>query len=878
MQYEFGSYTYDTERAQLSGPEGGIALRPITLSVLRHLLENPQRVISHEELLDSVWGRQAVSIGVLSQSIRELRQALGDSARNSTIIETKHKLGYRLLVEPRVLEDANGMAPDPILQKPAAPPSDKARQVPPADQSSRLWRPGWPATVATAFVLVLVLALLAWFGGYPGSGAPAGSDLHTQEILKDGRPREPEARSWYAKGLDALDAGDLADARQHFENVLKREPGSVAAMAGLADTLAKVGDLAQARVLATRAAELSASLPRTSQLRVQAFAATLAYRRTDAINALQALYQLDRGDADAGFRLVEGLIGAGRLAEAGNVLEQLRVDASPLLDRARLALMQARMAGVRGDHAARLVAATEAVGLAESGHARVDALLEQAQAHRFLGEMAAAKSELDQVDGLLAQTPWPAASLRRDLIAATLLREEGRFDEAIAAFRVVASDAESLGQRAAALGAMREAAYVMSQAGDNAGAIDQLDSILGPLQELGDPRELASAMDVLSVANQRAGNLAVAQDLAERALRAYLDADDHSGEAAVRNNLGMMLARSGRPADAQEQWEKAAELFEQGGDRRGKAMSLGNLAVLYARAGRIDAAREANESALGIFRELGATLDVSRLQFNLGVQDRRAGRMASAERRFKEALDGFGAIGAADFRLQVAASLGELYLLRARPAAAQALLDGVAMDDRTDPQRRAAIETARARTFALRGLVESAEAGFREARQLREGAGLEDWVRMSDLDLAELSARQGKLAGAEQATRELRRVLKGAGDANAAVQAGVLLAGLLSAQQRFESSERLLDELEKELAAHPDALLTLRTELLRAALRGDERDAALGRVADRAREAGFELLALRAGELGEGALASRARTELDQRGVAVGSMPSPIAY
>ncbi|MGB0135371.1 tetratricopeptide repeat protein [Dokdonella sp.] len=874
MNYQFASFIYDTHRAQLSGPEGEIALRPITLSVLRHLLENPLRVISHEELLDRVWGRQAVSIGVLSQSIRELRQALGDSARNSAIIETKHKLGYCLLIEPVVIDNANEADAAPSAE--AA--QDSASMVDAPGSSSRPRSLQWGAALGGLVVVASLLAFWAWRSGYLGNDPLTSGSMRAQEILHDSRPQEPEARSWYALGLDALDAGNLVDARMHFEKVLNREPDSVAAMTSLADTLARSGKLAEARILAKQASELSGPLPRTSQLRVQAFAATLEYRRADAINALQALHQLDRGDADAGFRLAEALMGAGRVAEAGNVLEQMQADTSPRLDRSRLALMQARLVGMRGDHAARLVAAIEAVELAENDHARVDALFEQAVAHQYLGEVAAARSDLELVDALLEKTPWPGATLRREMIAATLLREDGRYAEAIAGFESVAKRAASLGQRSTELGARREAAFVMSSAGDSSQAIDSLKSLLGEQEALGDPRELASTMDVLSVASQHAGDQVAAQEMAQQALRAYLDADDQSGEASVRNNLGMMLARSGRAADAQEQWEKAAELFEQGGDRRGKATTLGNLAVLYARSGRVDAAREANESALEAFRELGATLDVSRLQFNLGVQDRRAGRLANAEQRFREAFDGFSAIGATDFRLQVAASLSELLILRAEPDAAQKLLDSIVMDDKVAPQRRAAIATARAHLFALRGSFESAEASFREARQLRAAAGLEDWVRMSDLDLAELSARQGNLAVAEQAARELRRALLAASDANAAVQAGVLLAGLLSAQERFEAAERLLDELEKELVAHPDALLTLRTELLRAAMRSDEREVALGRVAERAREAGFELLALRAAELGEGELGKSARLELDERGLPIGGMPSSIAY
>lgn len=318
MHYQFDAFTYDTQRAQLTGPDGEIALRPITLSVLRHLLENPLRVVSHEELLDKVWGRQAVSIGVLSQSIRELRQALGDSARNSTLIETKHKLGYCLLIEPSLIKGGNGdgAALSPHAQSKSVNPG--AGKVSPSLPQSRPWRFG---PILLVVLIAVPLTIVVWRNGYLASSPAARSNVHSQEILHDGRPREPEARSWYSQGLDALEAGNMSDARVHFENVLKREPDAVAALTGLADTMSRAGNLAQARVLAGRALELSASLPRTSQLRVQAFAATLAYQRADAISALQALYQLDRGDADSGFRLTEALLGAGRVADAGNVIE-----------------------------------------------------------------------------------------------------------------------------------------------------------------------------------------------------------------------------------------------------------------------------------------------------------------------------------------------------------------------------------------------------------------------------------------------------------------------------------------------------------------------------------------------------------------------------
>jgi DNA-binding winged helix-turn-helix (wHTH) protein/Tfp pilus assembly protein PilF len=876
MRYQFGRYLFDTHNAQLSGPDGNISLRPMTVLVLRHLLENAQRLVGHEELLDSVWGRQAVSIGVLSQSIRELRQALGDSARNSSYIETKHKLGYRFLVQPLVLDDANGAEP-----LPARGADNPATDLPvQADRSNAGDLPRSRVVIAAAAAITFAMIVAAgwWLSRSAMNQDEHSNTLFGTEILHDGRPQEPEAAGWYWQGIESLKRSDLRESIAFFERALKREPESVAAMAALADALAQSGDLKSARPWATEAMKRGSVLPRTAQLRLEAFAAGLDYRRDDEVASLQALYRLDPGDGDAGLQLVSALTDAGRISEAAGVLDDLSGRVLPSLDRSRLALASARLASIRGNQTDRLGAARQAEQLAAHLSAKVSARLEQARAELLLGHLDRVGEILVSVDADLKDVPWPAAAQDRQMISATLLREEGKFDASIAAFDKAAADALTLGNHSSAIAASREAGYVMIRAGRAADAVARLESLRADLEPLGNPREMANLLDVLSVAQQQAGHADAAQISASLALQAYLDADDHSGEAKARNNLGMLLARSGRPADAQEQWEKALQLFVRGGDSRGQATSLGNLAILYARAGRLQAAREANQAALDAFRDAHATLDVARLQFNLGVQDRRAGRLADAEVRFRESLDGFSAMGAEDFRLQVIASLGELLLLRVDLAAADALLGSVELDNSAAPQRRAAIETARARLAALRGQNETANAGFRVARSLRSDAGLSDWVSMSDLDLAELAARQGSLPAAEQSARESRRGMLEAKDANAAVQAGVLLAGTLSAQGRVEQASRMLDSLEQELLEHPDALLSLRVDLLRASLRKQGKAAALLHVASKAREAGFDLLALRAELLADGPESEVARAELDSRGIRVDGMPPPIPY
>ena len=867
MPFLFGPFRFDARNLRLDGPAGEIALRPMTLRLLHELLKDAPNLVGHEQLLDRVWGRQAVTPGVLSQSILELRRALGDSAQTPVYIETKHRLGYRFLatVTIRDGEEAAATAPDGT---PEAVPADPHSGSPPGRRRARL----------LAIAAVAILAALASATWWLGREALDRDDaLYAVERLHDGRPREPDALQWYREGLRALDRQDETNAREWLEKSLQREPDAVAAQAALADALARAGERSRALELVRLAAKGAADLPREEQLRVEAFEAELDYRLDDAIRHWQALFALDSGNADNGFRLAAAQISAGLGSEAGATLDALERLGPAFADPSRIALSRARLATARGDQKARLAQAEAALASATDVTRRIEARLEIAWASTLIGDAGSARASLDHLDQALTDSPSSSLPLRRDLLRATLEREGGRFDVAVAGFDAVAAAADARGERAIAANARREAAYVLTAAGRHAEAVARLQPLMDEHAALGDPRELASTLDVAGLARQRAGDTAAARTLGERALALYAAAGDRLGQAAARNQLGMLFARTGRFEDADVHWQKALADFEQIGDRRGAAIVRGNLASVLARQGRTEAAREANEQALDDFRAIGAVPDVARIQFNLALQDRRAGQLVSSEARMREALDGFTRMKSTDFRLQAVASLAELLLLRAQFALAQELLDRESIESGIAPQRLAAILTARARLAAFRGEFESARAGYADALQLRSKAGLNDWVRMSELDLAELAAREGRFTEAEESARRLRRELIASGDVPEATRAGLLLAGVQLARQADGAAERLLDELDAALATHPDALLTLRADLVRASAIGDGRASALTRVADRARDSGFEEIALRAELLAGGEYEASARATLIRLGMPEGTA-WPLAF
>jgi predicted ATPase/DNA-binding winged helix-turn-helix (wHTH) protein len=74
-----------------------IRLRPKAYAVLAHLMGHSGRLVTKEELLESVWPETFVSDAVLKVAIRQLRDALGDDPRSPRFIETAHRRGYRFI-------------------------------------------------------------------------------------------------------------------------------------------------------------------------------------------------------------------------------------------------------------------------------------------------------------------------------------------------------------------------------------------------------------------------------------------------------------------------------------------------------------------------------------------------------------------------------------------------------------------------------------------------------------------------------------------------------------------------------------------------------------------------------------------------------------
>jgi tetratricopeptide (TPR) repeat protein len=94
MIFRCGDIEIDPARACVKRGGQEQHLRQQTFHVLLYLIERRERVVTKEELLETIWHDTAVTDNALVQCIADIRKALGDDPRNPRFIKTAPKVGY----------------------------------------------------------------------------------------------------------------------------------------------------------------------------------------------------------------------------------------------------------------------------------------------------------------------------------------------------------------------------------------------------------------------------------------------------------------------------------------------------------------------------------------------------------------------------------------------------------------------------------------------------------------------------------------------------------------------------------------------------------------------------------------------------------------
>ena len=89
----FGDVRVDMRRMASRVRGEPVALEPKSFDVLRYLIENRDRLVGKDDLLDAVWGDTFVTPNVLTRAVAQLRRAIGDDAHDARYIETVRGAG-----------------------------------------------------------------------------------------------------------------------------------------------------------------------------------------------------------------------------------------------------------------------------------------------------------------------------------------------------------------------------------------------------------------------------------------------------------------------------------------------------------------------------------------------------------------------------------------------------------------------------------------------------------------------------------------------------------------------------------------------------------------------------------------------------------------
>lgn len=179
-----GPLTLDREDERLWKDGRATRLGGKGFLLLKALMERPRRLVTKDELFDAVWPGLAVSESVLTTAVKEVRQALGDQARNPRFVETAHGRGYRFLLE---VEEREGL---PLKVESGLPP---VRRI----------RPLWIAVAAALLIAVSLPWLWARLAMGTGPMSALAFHPHPQSIavlpFEDLSPTHDQ--QWFAAGM-----------------------------------------------------------------------------------------------------------------------------------------------------------------------------------------------------------------------------------------------------------------------------------------------------------------------------------------------------------------------------------------------------------------------------------------------------------------------------------------------------------------------------------------------------------------------------------------------------------------------------------------------------------------------------------------------------
>src|ERR1700750_105570 len=113
MQYRFAEFEIDLSQQELRRSGEAVHIEPQVFDLIVHLVRNHDRIVSKDELIETIWNGRIISEAALSSRINGARRALGDNGTDQVFIRTLHKRGFRFVGDVQAV-DTPKIDPEPV--------------------------------------------------------------------------------------------------------------------------------------------------------------------------------------------------------------------------------------------------------------------------------------------------------------------------------------------------------------------------------------------------------------------------------------------------------------------------------------------------------------------------------------------------------------------------------------------------------------------------------------------------------------------------------------------------------------------------------------------------------------------------------------------
>ena len=655
--YRFGNKSFNPETGVLTCGKGKQTLRNKTASLLQLFLDHPCHEFTRQMLLERNWQDLHVGDHVLSETIRELRAALGDAARRPRFIKTLPRKGYCWIFEEVQIQAGTSDVPlgSPHQNLPAV-------TVPtqPRPKVSLFW-PG-------LLLVALLLSVALWWWARE---ATRGHDLGQAAASEPGA----SVRQSHRAGIVPLESGKLNRGwyEEGFHELL------LVALAGLNDL-----EFANSRdILDAAKTKMNQSVPEVSGI-CGALGLThlLILERANEDQLTRVTYRLYNG---VGQILQNGTYTAASTPDAVMVLSGVlaREFGRPGVTLKEIEQLEGRpelqMAFARG---AQYASSGLPVRAAEQFQYCLLLDPDFEWARYKLANQKYKMGELDEAEQMLnavlnaSRIPLSLESHVLNSLGALNL-QRGAFQEANERFGKAAANFLDRGDWESYLKSLGNQAVALVYLGDNESAIALIKEGVSLAESHGLRSQSAQFLSRLGLIQLMEKSFDPALETLNRARTLYRQIGDLSGVAEVNNNLGAVALEKGEPEKALPYFKLAWQQYEDLGIPGKAALALHNQGTCAMELAQWPLAKQLTETALQQRQRAQDQMGVADGFAQKAVIEAGMGEASASHASFEKAVSIYKQAGREDVAVQQGNRLIKQYLamdLMAPAARSAALL------------------------------------------------------------------------------------------------------------------------------------------------------------------------------------------------------------